>query len=97
MLEEQDQSSLKELIPKMGPRLKILHAIEQKYQKPTSEQVDNTRGERAHCVFRGQLKLGLVDGKWNMENWMMWYVVWVKYIKEYDTILTHYRPDSPQP
>ena len=68
MLEEQDQSSLKELIPKIGPRLKILRVIEQKYQKPTSKQVDNAREESVHCVFKGQLKLGMVDGQRNMEK-----------------------------
>lgn len=72
MLKEEPQCSLKELIPKMGPRLRTLRTIEQKYGKETIQHkptsVDVTHSGNVATTFKGQLKLSMECGQWNMEK-----------------------------
>ncbi|CAB3988900.1 Hypothetical predicted protein [Paramuricea clavata] len=71
MLKEEPQNSIKELIPKMGPRLRTLRAVENN-GKPIAQQkparVASQDSEHVSASFKGQLKLRMDDGQWSMEK-----------------------------
>ena len=76
MLNENDQRTLKELVPKVGPRLKIKNAFEKTFEKSTSknksvivENIQNSSGSSNIASFiKGQQKLKLGKNGWEMKK-----------------------------
>ena len=69
ILSEENNCSLKELIPKVGPRLRTLHVLKQEYGGNATKE--NPKSEsRIHekNPYKGRLKLNMSGGEWDLEK-----------------------------
>jgi hypothetical protein len=77
-MKEEGQNSLKELIPKMGPRLKLKQAIEETYahEKQNTECEVNfstvtsstATTSTGNIALKGQMKLQVGADGWNLKR-----------------------------
>lgn len=72
-MSEANNSSLKELIPKVGPRLRTLNVLKEEYGKHASiVTLQNARVDLESKILenpqKGQLKLNTCNGEWNLQK-----------------------------
>lgn len=69
MMKEEHKCCLKELIPKMGPRLRAIDVIEKEYGKKTVKHGPSRDSNKVENIaFKGQMKIQMEGGEWGLEK-----------------------------